>query len=253
LAEIVEKIGTVSKRKPKVVVISDVHLGTYGCQAQALLDYLRSVKPETLIINGDFIDIWQFRTSYFPPEHLQIVNRVLKLLANGTNVYYLTGNHDDALRRFSDFTNGKFQLCDELILELGGKKHWFFHGDRFDISVKKTRWLAKIGGFAYEILILLNRAYNRVTRIWRGRPSNFAHTIKAKVKGMVKKMDDFEAKAIKVGAAAGYDVVVCGHVHRPQMREAEGVLYLNSGDWIDSLTALEFENDAWQLYRHQIT
>src|SRR6056297_3924575 len=120
------------KRELDIVILSDVHLGTYGCHAKELHNYLKSIQPKTLILNGDFIDIWQFRKRYFPKEHLQVIQRILKMSARGTKVYYITGNHDEALRRYSDFSSGNIHLRDKLELQLNGKSYWIFHGDIFD-------------------------------------------------------------------------------------------------------------------------
>ena len=238
------------KRKVELVVISDTHLGTYGCHAKELYNYLKSVKPDTLIMNGDIVDMWQFKKSYFPKEHLLVINRIMKLLANGTKIYYITGNHDDILRRFSTFSNGNFFLRDQLVLQLNGKKHWFFHGDAFDVSILKARWLAKLGGQSYDFLIRLNTYFNAIAKMLGRNPISFANSVKMSVKQAVKFINDFEEKAIEVAHTEGYDYVVCGHVHRPQMREVGAVTYLNSGDWVESLTALEYEMGQWSLYRY---
>ncbi len=145
------------KRKVEIVVISDVHLGTYGCHAKELLHYLNSVKPKKIILNGDIIDIWQFRKRYFPKAHLLIIKKILSLAAKGTKVYYITGNHDEKLRRFSNTKMGNIQIVDKLLLNLDGKKAWFFHGDVFDASVQHAKWIAKLGGWGYDLLILFNR------------------------------------------------------------------------------------------------
>ena len=238
------------KRKVELVVISDAHLGTYGCHAKELLNYLKSIKPDTLIMNGDIIDMWQFKKSYFPKEHLLVVNRILKMLTNGTKIYYITGNHDDILRRFTNFSSGNFFLRDQLVLQLNGKKHWFFHGDAFDVSILKARWLAKLGGESYDFLIRLNKCFNSVTQFFGGNPISFAQSVKMSVKKAVKFINDFEEKALEVANTEGYDFVVCGHVHRAQMRTVGNVTYLNSGDWVESLTALEYNGGEWSLYQY---
>ena len=148
------------KRKVDIVVISDVHLGTFGCHASELLSYLESIEPKKLILNGDIIDIWQFRKNYFPKTHLKVIQKIINLSTKGTEVIYLTGNHDEMLRKFSDVNVGNLRLADKVVLNLDGKKAWFFHGDVFDVSINKAKWLAKLGGWGYDILILLNRFIN---------------------------------------------------------------------------------------------
>ena len=239
------------KRKVELVVISDVHLGTFGCHAQELFNYLKSIKPDCLILNGDIIDMWQFKKDYFPKEHLLVINRILKFVTNGTKVYYITGNHDEMLRRFSGFSNGNFHLRDQLVLNINKKKIWFFHGDAFDGSILKARWLAKLGGKSYDWLIVLNIYINRSLKFWGREPMSFAGTIKNKVKNAVKFITDFEKEAIDTAKKSGYDTVVCGHIHAPQMKQDETVLYLNSGDWIENLTALEYDKGEWTMYKYE--
>jgi len=158
------------KRKVDLVVISDVHLGTYGCHAKELLAYLSSIKPKTLILNGDIIDIWQFRKSYFPATHLNVIKKIISMSSNGTRVYYITGNHDEFLRKFTDLNLGNISLVDKLVLELNKKKAWIFHGDVFDASITHAKWLAKLGGWGYDLLILINRFINWVLARFNKEP-----------------------------------------------------------------------------------
>lgn len=242
------------QRKPDIVVISDVHLGTYGCHAEHLLDYLLKTDPRILIINGDFIDIWQFRKNYFPRSHLSVLQRVLQMANQGVKVYYLPGNHDDLLRTFNGSILGPIQLRDQLILQLHGKTHWFFHGDIFDASVRISPFIAKLGGFSYDQLVRLNRLING----WRSRigmsPMSFSKLVKTRVKKAVKFIGDFEKCAIDLAFEREFDYVVCGHIHIPQQRQEtrqeHTVHYLNSGDWVESLTALEYLDGQWSLYHH---
>ena len=148
------------KRKVEIAVISDVHLGTFGCHAKELLLYLNSIKPEKLILNGDIVDIWQFRKRYFPKAHLEVIKKIIDLSAKGTEVIYITGNHDEMLRKFSDISMGKIAVVDKLVLKLDGKKAWFFHGDVFDASIQNAKWIAKLGGWGYDLLILINQFLN---------------------------------------------------------------------------------------------
>lgn len=148
-------------RKLDIAVISDVHLGTYGCHAKELLLYLKSIKPKTLILNGDFVDIWQFSKRYWPKSHMKVVKEITKMITKGVKVYYVTGNHDEMLRKFEGFKLGSFQIVNKLLLELdSGEKAWIFHGDVFDVTMKHSKWLAKLGAIGYDFLILLNRFIN---------------------------------------------------------------------------------------------
>jgi UDP-2,3-diacylglucosamine pyrophosphatase LpxH len=244
------------KRNPDVVVLSDFHLGTYGCHASELVHYLKSVTPQLLILNGDIIDGWQFSTSYFPPTHMQVIKEILNLLAQGTRVVYVTGNHDEILRRYSDLQLGNFQLTDKLVIEMNGKRTWIFHGDVFDATTKgSAKIIAKLGGWGYDWLILLNRLINwMLTQM--GQPKmSLSKKVKNGVKKAVSWIADFEQTAAELAINKGYDYVICGHIHQPQqrmVRTAEGqVTYLNSGDWIENLTALEYSNQTWDIYQYK--
>jgi len=242
------------KRKVEIVVISDVHLGTYGCRAKELLNYLNSIKPQKLILNGDIFDIWQFRKRYFPKSHLLIIKKIIALAAKGTKVYYLTGNHDEKLRRFSDTKMGNIYLMDKLVLNLDSKKAWFFHGDVFDASITHAKWIAKLGGWGYDLLIVLNRAVNiMLVKLGRNEYS-LSKRIKDNIKGAVKFISNFENTATELAIENGFDYVVCGHIHQPVIKNVSTVkgecTYLNSGDWVENLTALEYVNEQWSLYRH---
>jgi UDP-2,3-diacylglucosamine pyrophosphatase LpxH len=243
------------KRKLDVVVISDVHLGTYGCQAEELNSYLKSIDPSILVLNGDIIDAWQFRKYYFPESHLKVVRRIMKMMMQGTKVYYLTGNHDEILRRFSDIEAGNFFLLDKLLLNLNGKKTWIFHGDVFDVTMRYSKFVAKMGGFGYDFLILLNSVINKIS-VWLGRGKiSLSKRIKDSVKSAIRFVSDFEMTAIDLAFQHQYDYVICGHIHRPNIlsheRRDHKVTYMNSGDWIENLTALEYRSEQWDLFRYE--
>lgn len=246
--------NSLKKRSVDIVVISDVHLGTYGCHAKELLKYLNTIKPKTLILNGDIIDIWQFRKSYFPKSHLKVVKKLLDFSSKGTRVYYITGNHDEMLRKFSDTTMGNFSIVDKLVLDLHDKKAWIFHGDIFDNSVHHAKWIAKLGGIGYDYLILLNRFINWCLIKMGKEPYSLSKKIKSSVKKAVKFISDFETTATDLAIEKNYDYVICGHIHEPKIVEKENkkgkTLYLNSGDWIENLTALEYNKKRWKLYQY---
>ncbi len=242
------------KRKVELVVISDLHLGTFGCHANEISNYLSSIKPKTLVLNGDIIDIWQFRKSYFPKSHLKVVQKIVGFASKGTKVYYVTGNHDEMLRKFSEMCMGNFALVDKLVLNLDNKKAWIFHGDVFDASVNHAKWIAKMGGLGYDYLILLNRFVNWCLKKLGKEPYSFSKKIKASVKKAVKHISDFEMTATDLAIENNYDYVICGHIHEPKIIRKENkngsTLYLNSGDWVENLTALEYNKKRWKLYRY---
>lgn len=243
------------KRKLKLVCISDVHLGTYGCRARELNLYLKSIQPEILVLNGDIIDVWQFSKNYWPDSHMKIIQRILKMMSQGTRVYYLTGNHDEILRKFTDFKMGKLEVLNKLVLNLDGKNAWFFHGDVFDITMKHSKWLAKLGAIGYDTLILLNSAVNFMSEAMGKGKLSLSKNIKNGVKSAIKFVNDFEQTAIDIGIEKSYDYVICGHIHQAQIRMATNdkgqIMYLNSGDWIENLTALEYHQGEWNLYQFQ--
>jgi UDP-2,3-diacylglucosamine pyrophosphatase LpxH len=239
------------KRKIRIAVISDVHLGTFGCHADELNRYLKSISPEILIINGDFIDIWQLSKFYFPDSHWRVIKRIIKMMMNGTQVYYLTGNHDELLRKFSGAELDNFHLEDKLVLELDGKTCWFFHGDVFDVTMRHSKWLVKIGGHGYDFLILLNRFANMVLQKFDKEKISFSKRVKDSVKAASRHVCDFEETAAEIAIQNNYDYVICGHIHEPVQKKYEraagSLEYLNSGDWIENLTALEYEAGEWKL------
>jgi UDP-2,3-diacylglucosamine pyrophosphatase LpxH len=243
------------KRKVELVVISDVHLGTYGCHAKELLEYLSTIKPKTLILNGDIIDIWQFRKSYFPKSHLKVIKKIISLSSKGTKVYYITGNHDEFLRKFTDLKLGNISLLNKLVLELDEKKAWIFHGDVFDASINHAKWLAKLGGWGYDLLILLNRFINWVLARLNKEPYSLSKKIKGNVKSAVKFISNFENVCIELAIENKFDYVICGHIHEPKFESVETekgkTIYLNSGDWVENLTALEYNKMEWSLYTHE--
>lgn len=243
------------KRNVEIVVISDVHLGTYGCHAKELLKYLKSIRPKTLILNGDIIDIWQFSKRYWPETHMKILRKLMKFVVEGVDVYYLTGNHDELLRKFADMSLGSFYLQNKLILEIDGKKAWFFHGDIFDVTMQHSKWLAKLGAIGYDSLILLNSMVNWGLNLLGREKMSFSKKIKAKFKDAVKFINSFEDTAAELAIENGYHYVVCGHIHQPEKRNilAEGgeVMYLNSGDWVENLTALEYNHGQWEVFKYE--
>jgi len=237
-------------RQVEIVVISDVHLGTFGSRAEELNLYLDSIEPKTLIINGDLIDIWQFRKRYFPKSHFSILQKIINLAASGIPVYFLPGNHDNLIRRFGDFSIGNFHVQNELILNIDNQKTWFHHGDKYDTTVKNQAFAA-FGGYLYEHLILIENGFNRFLKLFRIKPIQFAKSLKMFSKKMSKKSANFEAKALAESIEKGCDIMICGHVHQPQKRVFENehgsILYLNSGDWVENLSVLEYNSGQWDL------
>jgi len=243
------------KRNLDVAVISDVHLGTYGCHATELVNYLKSISPKLLVLNGDIIDGWQFSKRYFPLSHIQVIKEVMSLLSKGTRVVYITGNHDEMLRRYSDIQMGDFLLTDKLVLDINGKKTWIFHGDVFDTTTKgSAKLIAKLGGKGYDLLILLNRFINAILKVFGREKMSLSKKVKDGVKKAVSWINNFEQTAAELAIEKQYDYVICGHIHQPQKRVIKSkdgeVTYLNSGDWIENLTSLELNEGEWNIYQY---
>ena len=240
------------KRDVEIVILSDIHLGTYGCHATELVAYLKSIKPKLLILNGDIIDGWAFSKRYFPNSHMAVISEIFRMMQKETKVIYITGNHDEFLRKYTDLTMGNLFLTDKYLLEIEGKKHWIFHGDIFDHTTKGgAKIIAKIGGIGYDWLILLNRAINWMLQSV-GKPKvSLSKKIKNSVKKAVSFIADFEEKAVELAIDNHYDYVICGHIHMPSDRivsnEKGKTHYLNSGDWIENLSWLEFNDGKWAL------
>jgi UDP-2,3-diacylglucosamine pyrophosphatase LpxH len=245
------------RRKVDVVVLSDVHLGTYGCHAKELLAYLKSIKPKTLVLNGDIIDVWQFSKRYWPKSHMKVVKELMSFISKRVKVYYITGNHDEMLRRFTGFKLSSFKIVNKVLLEQeDGKRAWIFHGDVFDVTMQHSKWLAKLGAVGYDTLILINRFANFISeKVFHRGKLSLSKKIKNSVKSAVKFINNFEQTAADIGIFNKYDYVICGHIHQPEMRtitNAEGsIVYLNSGDWIENLTALELTDGVWSIYHHK--
>lgn len=242
------------RRPVDILVLSDIHLGTVGCHAKELHSYINSIDPGLVILNGDIIDIWQFRKNYWPASHMKVVKKMLSWLSQGKTIYYITGNHDELLRKFSPTRLGNLHIKNKLLLQMDEGPAWFFHGDVFDLSMKYSKWLARLGAVGYDLLILINRWVNWfASSMGYGRIS-LSKKIKDGVKTAVRFISDFEQIAIDLAAEKGYAYVVCGHIHQPNIRQvtAQGrkLTYLNSGDWIENLTALEYYGQQWHLYRH---
>jgi UDP-2,3-diacylglucosamine pyrophosphatase LpxH len=247
------------RRKVDILVLSDIHLGTYGCHAKELLHYLKSVKPKTVILNGDIIDIWQFSKRYWPKSHMKVVKHLMGWMSKGIKIYYIPGNHDEMLRKFSGWKMGSLRIVNKVVLELENEeKAWFFHGDVFDVTMQHSKWLAKLGAVGYDTLILINRFVNFVSeKVFNKGKISLSKKIKNSVKSAVKFINSFESTAADIGISNNYQYVVCGHIHHPEMREIVNedgkIMYLNSGDWIENLTSLEYHEGQWKIYRFDPT
>ena len=243
------------KRSVDVLVISDIHLGTYGCRAKELLHYLKGIRPKTVVLNGDIIDIWQFSKNYWPKSHMKVVKHIFGWIGKGVKTYYITGNHDEMLRKFVGLKMGSFRIVNKVILDLpDDKKAWVFHGDVFDVTMQHSKWLAKLGAVGYDTLIIINSIANFISKkIFKKGKISLSKKIKNSVKSAVTFINNFEQTSADIGISNQYNYVVCGHIHHPEIRQISNdhgsITYMNSGDWIENLSALECVNGVWSIYK----
>ena len=224
----------------RAIFISDLHLGTPGCQAEALLDFLKENTSDYLYLVGDIIDGWQLRRRwYWPQAHNDVIQKLLRKARKGTRVIYVPGNHDEFARHFLDHHFGGIEVMDEAVHKTAdGRQLWVIHGDYFDAVVQQAKWLAYVGDYLYEFTLKLNRYLNNM----RGRLGlpywSLSAYLKHKVKKALNYVTDFENAVAHEAAKHGYQGVVCGHIHRAEIRDVNGVLYCNDGDWVESRSAL---------------
>ena len=230
----------------RTVWISDLHLGTPGCQAVALLDFLKNVECETLYLVGDIIDGWQLRRQwYWPQAHNDVVQKLLRKARKGTRVIFVPGNHDEFARKYLGHNFGGVDVVEDVMHRTAdGRLLWVTHGDHFDGVIQCAKWLAYVGDWAYELTLRFNSQLNRV----RGRLGlpywSLSKYLKLKVKRAVSYVSDFEIAVAREARRRGADGVVCGHIHHAEMRDIGGVLYCNDGDWVESLSALVEHDDG---------
>ncbi len=242
----------------RTIVISDVHLGTSGSKAREVVHFLKQNKCNKLILNGDIIDGWQLKKyGSWKKKHTAFFKTVLKMMDNDdTKVVYLRGNHDDFLDQIIPLSLGKqFQICHEYILKSGDKKFYIIHGDIFDHITTHFKWLAYIGDIGYTFLLWVNKVYNRF-RASQNKPYfSFSQIIKHKVKVAVNYISDFEEKLIELARARQCDGIICGHIHQAAIRDINGLIYMNSGDWVESMSALveDFSGNWSIVYFNEYT
>lgn len=224
----------------RAVFISDLHLGTAGCQAAALLDFLRHHPSQNLYLVGDIIDGWQLRRRWFWPQaHNDVVQKLLRRARKGCRVVFVPGNHDEFARQFHGHHFGGIEVLNEAVhITADGRQLWVVHGDHFDGVIQCVKWLAYVGDNLYEFTLRLNRHLNSL-RARLGLPYwSLSQYLKHKVKTAVNYVSDFESAVAAEARSRGYQGVVCGYIHRPEMRHIGGTLYCNDGDWVESLSAL---------------
>jgi len=241
----------------KSIFISDVHLGTKGCQANKLLEFFKNSRSENLYLVGDIIDVWAMqKTFYWPQEHNDVIQKILRKARHGTNVFYITGNHDEMLRKFIPMHFGSIKMVNRVIHEtVKGKKYLVVHGDAWDGVMKYAKWLSKLGSIAYELLLKLNIVINFFRRLRGKEYWSLAKFLKYKVKNAVKYIGEYEKTVSDYAKRKKFDGIICGHIHHAEDRNFDGINYLNCGDWVESCTALcekydgSFEIIYWDKIR----
>lgn len=240
------------RKKYRTVVLSDIHLGSKYSKVAQAADFLASVDAETLIFNGDTIDGWQLQkkdNAFWGVEHSRFFRIIMKMVEqHGTEVYFLRGNHDDFLDKIIPMIMGKLNILKDMILESGGKKFFVTHGDVFDSVTSNMKWVAKLGDVMYNFLLMINVMYNRIQSLF-GRPYySFSQAIKNKVKKAVAASSDFDKMLTDMARVKGCQGVICGHIHRPEDRMIDGIRYLNSGDWVETMSALVEDSEGnWEI------
>jgi UDP-2,3-diacylglucosamine pyrophosphatase LpxH len=238
-------------RKVEVSVISDIHLATYACKAKKVLKYLKSITPEVLVLNGDIFDSWRFSRNFFPKAHLKVVRQFIRMLEKGVKIFYITGNHDEFLRKFNHTRMGNLQIVNQLVLDLNGQKTWIFHGDIFDHIIHRAKWLAKLGAATYGLLTVLNKPINVLLSILGFKELIIYKSVKQKLIKEKPALSDFEQAVSRTAAERDCRTVICGHTHAPRDKlfigEKTLVRYINCGDWIENFTAAEYDNGKWNL------
>ena len=229
-----------SMRDYRTIWISDLHLGTRGCKAEFLLDFLRYTEAETIYLVGDIIDGWRLKKSwYWPQEHNDVIQKVLRKVRKGTRVIYVPGNHDEWLRDFTQLQFGGVEVVEDAIhVTADGRRLLVIHGDAFDAVVMHARWLALLGDGAYTATLWLNRYFNTARRRLGYPYWSLSAYLKRRVKTAMQYIGSFADAVADEARRRGVEGVVCGHIHHAELREIGGILYCNSGDWVESCTAL---------------
>ncbi|MFL2676477.1 MAG: UDP-2,3-diacylglucosamine diphosphatase [Alphaproteobacteria bacterium] len=234
------------KKGYRTIWISDLHLGTPGCKAEILLDFLKEIKSETIYLVGDIVDGWRLKKNwYWPQSHNDVVQKLLRKARKGVKVVFIPGNHDEAARKYLGVNFGDIKIQHQAVHKTAnGKKLWVVHGDQFDGVIRHAKWLAYIGDKGYAMLITLNNTFNKIRKFLNLPYWSLSQFIKLKVKKAVSFVTAFENVMVMEAKRKGYDGVVCGHIHKAELKDVNGIIYANDGDWVESLTALAENHDG---------
>ncbi|WP_162653131.1 UDP-2,3-diacylglucosamine diphosphatase [Lentilitoribacter sp. Alg239-R112] len=224
----------------RALFLSDIHLGTRGCQAEMLLDFLREYDAEYIYLVGDIFDGWRLRKGwYWPQSHNDVVQKILRKGRKGSKIIYVPGNHDEVMRNYLGTHFGGIDVKEkDIYTALSGEKFLIIHGDQFDMVVMNAKWLAYLGDWAYETILKINTSVNRIKRLWGGQYWSLSRWAKHKVKSAVNFIGDYEAVLSSEAEKADVNGIICGHIHHPAMHDVNGIKYINTGDWVESCTAV---------------
>jgi UDP-2,3-diacylglucosamine pyrophosphatase LpxH len=242
-----------TRTRLRSVFLSDVHLGSKDCRAQELLDFLSGIETDYLFLVGDIVDFWSLgRVFYWPQEHNDVLRTILAMAKEGTEVIYVPGNHDENIREFCGSQFGNLAIRRKYVhATADGREFLVMHGDEFDTAVKCSRWLARFGAVAYEFMMRINRGVNLCRRALGMPYWSLARYVKLRLGNAVRYVEAFEAAAAQAARSRNLHGVICGHIHRAGVREIDGVLYCNDGDWVESCTALvESQSGQLLLWQH---
>lgn len=237
-------------RHYRTIFISDIHLGTRGCQAERLLDFLKKTESDTLYLVGDIVDGWRLKKNwYWPQPHNDVVQKILRKARKGTQVIYIPGNHDEALRKYYGTHFGGIDVRETDIFKgANGKTYWVLHGDAFDNIFHHAQWLVYLGDNAYNFMIWFNRRFNQLRSLFGFKYWSLSAFLKHKVKNAVQFIGEFEQTVVTEARKRKVDGVICGHIHHATISQIDTIEYMNDGDWVESCTALvEHQNGQWEI------
>jgi len=242
-------------KKYKTIVVSDLHLGTLDSKTKELVEFLDSNSCQTLIMAGDIVDGWALkRGGKWKNKHMKCIRHIMKLSENNTNVIWIRGNHDDFLKDWLGFEIGNFKIVENYELVSNDKKFLVLHGDIFDVFITKMRWLSMIGSRAYDLALFINRVYNMYRKLRKKPYFSISKVMKDNVKKATMFVSNFETHVINLAKTNKYDGIICGHIHSPKIENIDGLMYFNSGDWVENMSALvEHHNGKWELIIYKPT
>jgi UDP-2,3-diacylglucosamine pyrophosphatase LpxH len=234
----------------KYLILSDIHLGIKDSKTKELLKFIDKYNPENIILNGDIIDGWAIhRGSKIKKNHIKVISKLFNL-SNKTKITWVRGNHDDFLENFINLSIGNIHVVEDLIIEINNKKYYVFHGDLIDIFITKYKWLAHIGSIGYDLALFVNRIYNKYRNLRGFKYYSISIKLKNSIKFATNYINNFEETAVNIAISKNCNGVICGHIHNPEIRKINNIDYINSGDWIENMSAIIIEHNGNILLKY---